>query len=120
MKKQFFLALLAVIFTTTLFAQSSEKKAPNALTKIALLKLSAAGVGVDKMGKTFPVFFEYYSMKQKIEEAVAAGEMKADPKVELAKLISNRDESLKTLFTEAEMKTFKNKLEAELVAEENK
>jgi hypothetical protein len=58
-------------------------------------------------------------MKQKIDAEIASTNTN-DATAEYAKIIANRDDKLKGILSEAEMKNFKKKLEAELAAEENK
>jgi hypothetical protein len=129
MKKQFFCCLFALAITGTSLkaqqivaasSQTSEKKQPNALTKVALLKLSATGTPNEELSKAYPVFFEYYSVKERVDAQIALGDNKSAASEEYAKLILNRDEKLKTILSEKEMKVFKSKLEAELAIEENK
>jgi hypothetical protein len=128
MKKQFLCCLFAIAITTTSLkaqqmamatTQATEKKQPNVLTKLALLKLSATGVSNNTAGKAFPVFFEYYSMKQKIDAEMAATNT-INATAEYEKIISTRDDKLRQILSETEMKNFKKKLEAELAAEESK
>ncbi len=131
MKKQFFFALFALAITTTnvnaqqmvaalTAEQKTEKKEPNALTKLALLKLSTAGISNEQLAKAYPVFFEYYSTKKKVDEQIAVGENKNAADVEYAKLIQNRDEKLSEFLSKNEMKSFKTKLEKELADGETK
>ncbi len=131
MKKQFFFALFALaIVTTNVNAQqvaaalkaeqTTEKKEPNALTKLALLKLSAAGISNEQLAKAYPVFFEYYVTKKKVDEQIAVGENKNAVDVEYAKLMKNRDEKLSEILSQKEMKSFKNKFEKELAEGETK
>lgn len=132
MKKQFFFALFALVITTTSVnaqqqitaalttQQTTEKKEPNALTKLALLKLSSLGVANNMLAKAYPVFFEYYSTKKKVDEQIAIGENKNAADEEYAKLIQNRDEKLREILSEKEMKVFKTKLEKALAEEETK
>ncbi len=131
MKKQFFFALFALAITTTSVKaqqmveastnlQTTEKKEPNALTKLALLKLSAAGISNEQLAKAYPVFFEYYVTKKKVDEQIAVGENKNAADVEYAKLMKNRDEKLSEILSQKEMKSFKNKFEKELAEGETK
>jgi hypothetical protein len=126
MKKQFFFCLFALAITTTSVkaqqmvaatAQATENKEPNALTKVALLRLSAEGIANNVLGKAYPIFFEYYTSKKNIAEQAATANNTAE---EYAKIIAKRDEKLSTIFSEKEMKNYKNKVEAELAASENK
>ncbi len=82
---------------------ASEKLAPNALSKIVLLKLSAAGFSNEILGKAYPIFSEYYTYLQT-----------AIPEDKL-KLIAKRDDNLKTIFTETQMATWKNTVEPSLL-----
>ncbi len=127
MKKQFFFCLFALAITTTSVkaqqmaaatTQATENKEPNALTKIALLRLSAEGIANNVLGKAYPIFFEYYTAKKNI--AAQATSANNNVSEEYAKIISKRDEKLSLLFSEKEMKNYKNKVEAELVAAENR
>jgi hypothetical protein len=125
MKKYFFFCLFALAITTTSVkaqqmaatTQAIESKEPNALTKIALLRLSAEGIANNVLGKAYPIFFEYYTAKKNLAEQAATANNTTE---EYAKLISKRDEKLSTIFSEKEMKNYKNKVEAELAAAENR
>ncbi len=116
MKKYLLLAIISFA-TSIVFAQ---QKAPNALTKTALLKLSSTGIANDKLGKAYPAFFEYYNTKALIEKQAAAADSRISLQEELAKIIVVRDEKLKAIFSETEMSNFKTKVEAQLAAEEKK
>jgi hypothetical protein len=127
MKKQFFFCLFALAITSTSIkaqqitaatSQATEKKEPNALTKIALLRLSAEGIANNVLGKAYPIFFEYYTSKKNITEQAAS--TSNNTVEEYAKIIAKRDEKLSIIFSEKEMKNYKNKVEAELAAAENR
>jgi hypothetical protein len=126
MKKQFFFCLFALAITTTSVkaqqmaaatTQATENKEPNALTKIALLRLSAEGIANNVLGKAYPIFFEYYTSKKNIAEQAGTANNTAE---EYASIIAKRDEKLRSIFSEKEMKNYKNKVEAELATAENK
>jgi hypothetical protein len=125
MKKSLFIALFAITIATTANAQQVvpvapvqiEAKAPNTLTKEAYLKLNAAGITGETLQKTFPVFFEYYTVRKKLVEQYAGTSINAND--EYLKLVSNRDEKLKAIFTEGQMKMWKKKIEPQLIAEQN-
>jgi hypothetical protein len=110
MKKSILLALFAITITsTTLKAQQVvaapvQQQAPNALSKLAVLKLASVGFPNDLLGTAYPIFSEYYTNLQ----AYAAGEAAA--------LAIKRDEKLKLIFTEAQMATWKNTVEPALLA----
>ncbi len=120
MKKLFFLTFVSCLFSISLLAQSAEKKGPQVLAKIAVLKLTAASFSTNNLGTIFNIFNDFYTAKQNINNPIVTGEVKPDVKIELEKIIKNRDNSLKQLFSPTEMNTFKTKIEAELAAEENK
>ena len=110
MKKSIILALflLAITITSVKSQQvttdvASEKLAPNALSKIALLKLSAVGFSNEILGKAYPIFSEYYTYLQ-----TALPEDKI-------KIVAKRDDNLKNIFTEAQMVTWKNTVEPALL-----
>lgn len=116
MKKQILLsALVAILFTCSVQAQNAtEAKAPNALTKQAMLKLASAGIPNAIAAKTYPVFFEYYAGKQQAEAAIINGQSNLSMAEVKARYVKNRDEALEKLFTAAQMKLFKTSLEAQL------
>jgi hypothetical protein len=112
MKKSIILALVAIAITTksvkaqqaTTMAAPTAQQAPNALSKLAVLKLSAAGFSNELLGKAYPIFSEYYTYLQT-----------AIPE-DVAKIVTKRDDNLRVIFTEAQMATWKNTVEPALVA----
>jgi hypothetical protein len=111
MRKGIFLAFCALLFSiASVNAQQAitvapvQQQAPNALTKIAVLKLVSAGFDNELVGKAFPIFSDYYTMLQ------------AAPDGEAAALAVKRDEKLKLIFSEAQMKTWKTTVEPSLNA----
>ncbi len=102
MRKSIILALITIAITTTsIKAQqaattaATTQQAPNALSKLAVLKLSSAGFSNELMGKAYPIFFEYYTYLQT-----------AIPE-DVAKIVKKRDDNLRVIFTEEQMKTWK-------------
>jgi hypothetical protein len=111
MRKSILLAIVALLFVTvSVNAQQAttaapvQQQAPNALTKIAILKLVSAGFDHELVGKAFPIFSDYYTVLQDA------------PAGEAAALAVKRDEKLKLIFSEAQMKTWKTTVEPALNA----
>jgi periplasmic protein CpxP/Spy len=125
MKKQFLLSLLAiVVITTTIKAQEAvkpaspqgmEQKQPNEKTKETLLKLQTElGISNDQAGKAYSVFEEFYIAQQKFRDemrVVDGGTDKEKMKANRDELTTKRDEQLKLIFTEAQMKKWKDEVE---------
>jgi hypothetical protein len=95
--------------------QTNENKEPNAVTKIALLRLSAERIDNNVLAKAYPIFFEYYTSKKNIAE-----QANNNTTEEYAKIIAIRDEKLSTILSEKEMKNYKKKIEKELAEGEIK
>lgn len=89
---------------TTAVAAPVQQQAPNALSKLAVLKLASGGFDNELLGRAYPIFFEYYT------------NVKAYPVAEAPALLIKRDEKLKAIFTEAQMAAWKNTIEPALIA----
>jgi periplasmic protein CpxP/Spy len=123
MKKQFLLSLLAIAITTTTVKaqeaiaaapQNVEQKQPNERTKETLLKLQAElGISNDQSAKAYPVFEAFYTAQQKLREEMRASGSNDREKMKAGReeLVTKRDEQLKEIFTEAQMKKWKEEVE---------
>jgi periplasmic protein CpxP/Spy len=124
MKKQFLLGLLSIAITTTTVKaqeaitaapQNVEQKQPNERTKETLLKLQAElAITNEQAGKAYPVFEEFYTAQQKMRDEMraAGGEMDREKmKATRQELTDKRDAQLKEIFTEAQMKKWKDEVE---------
>jgi periplasmic protein CpxP/Spy len=116
--------LLAIAITTTTLkaqeafaaaSQNVEQKQPNERTKETLLKLQAElGISNDQAGKAYPVFEAFYTAQQKMRDEMraAGGEMDREKmKAARQELADKRDAHLKEIFTEAQMKKWKDEVE---------
>jgi periplasmic protein CpxP/Spy len=124
MKKQFLLGLLSLAITTTTVKaqeaittapQNVEQKQPNEKTKETLLKLQAElAVTNEQAGKAYPVFEAFYTAQQKFRDEMraAGGEMDREKmKANRDEMTTKRDEQLKLIFTETQMKKWKDEVE---------
>jgi hypothetical protein len=120
MKKIYFSFLFTFAISLGSFAQQAQagfvadQDKPNALTKIAVLKIqSDLGVGSDIGAKAFPILFDYYNAKANVETQ-AATNTNIVVAEEVAQLVKNRDERLQTILTKSQFETFKKKVEPAL------
>jgi hypothetical protein len=117
MKKLYVSILFTVAVSLSSFAQAgyvADQDKPNALTKIAVLKMqSDLGVGSDIGAKAFPILFEYYDKKAKVETE-ATSNSNIVVKEEVAELTRQRDERLQTILSKSQFETFKKKVEPAL------
>ena len=120
MKKHYLLVALLFSFFISQAQTSTAKKEPNALTKIAMLKLSGAGIPNDVSAKTYATFYEFYAGKAQAEAAIANGESNLKLAEVQNRYIKNRDASLAKILSAEQMKLFKTKLEAALAFSETK
>jgi periplasmic protein CpxP/Spy len=115
--------LLAIAITTTTVkaqdavspaTQNVEQKQPNERTKETLLKLQAElGISNDQSAKAYPVFEGYYTALQKLKDDMRASGTMDKEKIKAGKeeLVTKRDEQLKVIFTEEQMKKWKDVIE---------
>ncbi len=126
MKKQLLFSLFAITIAATSVkaqegtmaaapAQGMEQKQPNERAKETLLKLQAdLGISNDQSGKAYPVFEAFYTAQQKLRDEMraAGGQMDREKmKASREELVAKRDEQLKVIFTEAQMKKWKDEIE---------
>jgi periplasmic protein CpxP/Spy len=125
MKRKLLFSVLAIaISLTTVKAQEAamtaapagmEQKQPNERTKETLLKLQTdLGLSSEQGGKAYPVFEEFYTAQQKMRDEMraAGGEMDREKmKATREEMTTKRDDKLKLIFTEAQMKRWKDEIE---------
>lgn len=123
MKKQLIIGLLAMITSGSVMAQNGENaasteqrqpKAPNERTKETILKLQQElGLSNDQMAKTYDPFFEFFTAQHNVmEEMRASGRIDREAMKEKRDVLAGeRDVKLKVIFTEEQMKKFKEVVE---------
>lgn len=123
MKKQLIIGLLAIITSGSVMAQNAENaasteqrqpKAPNERTKETILKLQQElGLSNDQMAKTYDPFFEFFNAQHIVmEEMRASGRIDREAMKEKRDFLAReRDVKLKVIFTEEQMKKFKEVVE---------
>ncbi len=117
MKKKYFINLaIMLLLSVSVFAQdaSLQPKPANQRTKEMLLTLQTdLSISNDQAAKAYTPFFDFYAAQEKaMNDMVAAGQINREELKELrAKLIVERDAKLQTIFTEAQMKKFKDEVE---------
>lgn len=117
MKKQFLLMVMAATFgITAVHAQGGgQRQTPEERTKATMDKMAALKLEADALAKTEVIIAEYSNAQQKaMEELRASG---ADRDAMMAKrkeLVDARDAKLKVIFTEAQMKQWKDEIEPSL------
>jgi periplasmic protein CpxP/Spy len=117
MKKQILLALLSfAIATTTVNAQGGggQRRTPEERLKVVHEKIdSAFKLDADKMAKIDAIFLESYKQQDaKMEELRASGSFDREAmQAARQELMQSRDAKLKEVFTEEQMKKFKDEIE---------
>jgi protein CpxP len=116
MKKQILLALFSfVVTTTTVHAQGGfQRRTPEERLKVVHDKVdSAFKLDADKMAKVDAIFLESYKQQDaKMEEIRASGSFDREAmQGAREELVKNRDAKLKEVFTEEQMKKFKDEIE---------
>ncbi len=125
MKRKLLFSLLAIaISIATVKAQDGamaappagmEQKQPNERTKEILLKLQTdLGLSSEQGGKAYPVFEEFFTAQQKMRDEMraAGGEIDREKmKATREEMATKRDDKLKLIFTEAQMKKWKDEIE---------
>jgi periplasmic protein CpxP/Spy len=120
MKKQFVLmALAAVISISSVSAQGGQggqRQTPEERTKATIEKLAPLNLDDATKGKTTVIFTDYYTASQKaMEDMRASGTFDRDAMMAKRKELSDaRDAKLKLIFTEEQMKKWKDEIEPSL------
>ena len=123
MKKQLIIGLLALTISGSVMAQNAvnaapseqrQIKAPNERTKETILKLQQElGLSNDQMAKSYDPFFEFFNAQHIVmEEMRASGRIDREAMKEKRDVLAGeRDVKLKAIFTEEQMKKFKEVVE---------
>ena len=120
MKKQLVWMLFAAVFSiTTVNAQGGgggQRQTPEERTKATMEKLAVLNLAADAKTKTETVIADFNNAQQKaMEEMRASGSMDRDAMMAKRKeLAEARDAKLKLIFTEEQMKKWKDEIEPSL------
>ena len=82
-----------------------EERVKSVMTRIT----DSLGLSKEQVPKTEAAFTDYYNSQNKLREGMEPGTR--PDKAQMDKLIADRDEALKKVFTEAQFKQFKEVLE---------
>ncbi|MFN8242511.1 MAG: hypothetical protein U0X40_00545 [Ferruginibacter sp.] len=117
MKKQLIvLAVGLMAFASTSFAQGGgfQRKTPEERTKDVMEKLGPLNLDKKHADQADSVFLHYYQNQQKMREEMMAGGNPPDRetmRANMQKLADERDGQLKAIFTEEQMKKWKDEIE---------
>lgn len=118
MKKQFVLMAIAAIFSiNAVTAQGGrQRQTPEERTKATMEKLAPLNLDDDSKTKTEVIFTDYYKAQQAaMEEMRSSGNFDREAMGAKRKELSEaRDKKLKDIFTEAQMKQWKDEIEPSL------
>ncbi len=120
MKKQFVLMVFAALFSITAAnAQGGgggQRQTPEERTKATMEKLAVLNLAADAKTKTEVVISDFNNAQQKaMEEMRASGNMDRDAMMAKRKELADaRDAKLKAIFTEEQMKKWKDEIEPSL------
>jgi hypothetical protein len=119
MKKQFVLMAFAAMFSiTAVNAQGGgqPRQTPEERTKATIEKMAPLNLDADTKAKTEVIIADYYTTQQKAQEEMrAAGSFDRDAwGVKRKEFADARDAKLKLIFTEAQMKQWKDEIEPSL------
>lgn len=118
MKKQFVLMAIAAIFSiNAVTAQGGrQRQTPEERTKATMEKLAPLNLDDDSKTKTEVIFTDYYKAQQAaMEEMRSSGNFDREAMGAKRKELSEaRDKKLKEVFTEAQMKQWKDEIEPSL------
>lgn len=114
MKKQIIFVLIMLFAGTAVVnAQGPQRRTVEERVKAAMEKVTPAlSLDQTQASKTDSVFTDYYKAMDKLREGMQAG-TPPDRSV-FEKIGTERDDKLKTIFTEAQFKKFKDEVEATL------
>lgn len=108
--------LVALLFAITIGAnaQGMQRRTVEERVKSAMDKISdSLQLSQDQQSKTSAVFTDYYTAQDKMREDARARGNRPDRSV-FEKMMNDRDEKLKAIFTDDQYKKFKDQLEATL------
>jgi periplasmic protein CpxP/Spy len=116
MKKQIVLVAAAVLIgATSLKAQGGfQRRTPEERTQAVMDKLADFKLDKDKSNKVDSIFLDYFKAQQKAREEAMAGGGTPDRdamRASMQKLTDDRDAKLKLIFTEDQMKKWKDEIE---------
>ena len=104
-----------ILFATTgIYAQSIQRKSISERVKTTMNKITAPlKLDASQASRTDSVFTEYYNAQHKMmTDARAAGTRPG--RSDFEKIMNDRDEKLKVIFTESQYTKFKNEVEDSL------
>jgi len=108
------LIALILIATTSIFAQGFQRLTVPERVKATMDKIKEPlQLNQSQIDKTDSVFTEFYTAQNKMREEARASGNRPDRTV-FQKMTSDRDEKLKTIFTDEQFTKFKNELEESL------
>lgn len=108
--------LVALLFAITIGtnAQGMQRRTVEERVKSAMDKISdSLQLSQDQQSKTSAVFTDYYTAQDKMQGDARASGNRPDRSV-FEKMMNDRDERLKAIFTDDQYKKFKDQLEATL------
>lgn len=114
MKKQVILmAMLAIFSITAVHAQGGQRQTPEERTKATMEKMVPLNLDADSKTKTEVIFTDFYKAQQTaMEEMRSSGNFDRDAFAAKRKEITDaRDKKLKEVFTDAQMKQWKDDIE---------
>ena len=118
MKKQLVLLVLVAMFSiTTVNAQGGgQRQTPEERTKATIEKMAPLNLDTDSKAKTEVIFTDFYKAQQvAMEEMRASGSFDREAFGAKRKELSEaRDKKLKEVFTESQMKQWKDEIEPSL------
>lgn len=125
MKKQILLAAVAAMFSiATVSAQGGggmPRRTVEERVKIVHEKLdSAFKLDAVKMKEADVIFTDYYSAQEKAREEMGAGGDRETMRAKMQEFAAARDAKLKSVFTEEQMKTWKEAIEPTLRPQRNR
>ena len=107
--------LLSFILMATIssFAQAPQRRTVEERVKFVMEKLSALNLDQSQAQKTDSVFVDYYKAQEKMREDARASGNRPGRSV-YQKMMTDRDEKLKAIFTAEQYTKFKNEVEDSL------
>ena len=117
MKKQLLLITAGILFSiTSLMAQGQQRQTPEERTKAAMEKMAPLNLDDATKTKTEAIMTDFYNAQQKaMDEMRASGNNDRDAFMAKRKeLADTRDAKLKEIFTQDQMKKWKDEIEPTL------
>jgi hypothetical protein len=117
MKKAFLFIAVALVSAISVSAQGGgggQQRTPEERVTQVMERLADLKLDKDQTDKTKVVFKEYFEARQKMMEEMRAGGGQPDReqmREKGQKLVTERDEKLKKIFTEDQFKKFKDEIE---------